>query len=97
MGRAPWVAHFALTRTPFSKSIAAKDLYARLAHAEAVARISFCVAESALGAIFGDVGVGKTVPSEPPQPPSIRPTTRSSILPIPVSGPGASMSPSFER
>jgi len=61
MGRAPWVAHFGLTRTPFSKSIAAKDLYARLAHGEAVARISFCVAESALGAIFGDVGVGKTV------------------------------------
>src|SRR5207249_1892503 len=61
MSRAPWVAHFGLARTPFSKSIAAKDLYARLAHGEAVARIGYCVAESALGALFGDVGVGKTV------------------------------------
>jgi hypothetical protein len=35
MSRAPWVAHFGLARTPFSKSIAAKDLYARLAHGDA--------------------------------------------------------------
>jgi type II secretory pathway predicted ATPase ExeA len=55
------VAHFGLARTPFSKSIAAQDLYARAAHGEAVARISFCVAEAALGCLFGDVGVGKTV------------------------------------
>ncbi len=59
--RAPWVAHFGLTRTPFSKSIAAKDLFTRDAHAEAVARITFCVAESALGVLVGDVGAGKTV------------------------------------
>ena len=61
MSRAPWVAHFGLTRTPFGKGIAAKDLFARDAHAEAVARISFCVVESALGVITGDVGAGKTV------------------------------------
>lgn len=61
MSRAPWVAHFGLTRTPFSKRIAAGDLYTRTAHAEAVARIGFCVTESALGVITGDVGVGKTV------------------------------------
>lgn len=60
MNRAPWVAHFGFTRTPFSKSIAAKDLYGRVAHAEAVARINFCVAESALGVLTGDVGAGKT-------------------------------------
>jgi type II secretory pathway predicted ATPase ExeA len=58
---APWAAHFGLTRTPFGKSIAARDLFARQAHAEAVARISFCVTESALGVITGDVGAGKTV------------------------------------
>jgi type II secretory pathway predicted ATPase ExeA len=58
---APWVAHFGLTRTPFSKSIAAKDLFTRDAHSEAVARITFCVAESALGVLVGDVGAGKTV------------------------------------
>jgi type II secretory pathway predicted ATPase ExeA len=59
--RAPWAAHFGLARTPFGKRIAAKDLFARQAHAEAVARISFCVAETALGVITGDVGAGKTV------------------------------------
>ena len=58
---APWVTHFGLHRTPFGKRIAAKDLFSRDAHAEAVARISFCVMESALGVITGDVGVGKTV------------------------------------
>lgn len=61
MSRAPWVTHFGLTRTPFSKSIAAGDLYTRPAHAEAVARIGHCISESALGVIVGDVGVGKTV------------------------------------
>ncbi len=61
MSRAPWVAHFGFTRTPFSKSIATKDLYCRPTHDEAVARISFCVAEAALGVIVGDVGAGKTI------------------------------------
>lgn len=61
MSRAPWVAHFGLTRTPFSKSIPAPDLFSRVAHEEAVARIRFCVAESALGVVVGDVGAGKTV------------------------------------
>ncbi len=61
MSRAPWVAHFGFSRTPFGKSIAARDLFARDAHAEAVARIAHCVSESAIGAITGDVGVGKTV------------------------------------
>src|SRR5881628_2539407 len=58
---APWAAHFGLKRIPFGKSIAAKDLFARQTHAEAVARINFCVVESALGVITGDVGAGKTV------------------------------------
>ncbi len=46
MSRAPWVAHFGFSRTPFGKSIAARDLFARDAHAEAVARIAHCVSES---------------------------------------------------
>ena len=61
MTAAPWAAHFGLSRTPFGKSIAARDLFARQAHAEAVARISFCIVESALGVVTGDVGAGKTV------------------------------------
>ncbi len=58
---APWVAHFGFTRTPLTKAIAARDLFARDTHAEAVARINFCVAEAALGVITGEVGAGKTV------------------------------------
>ena len=61
MTRAPWVSHFGFTRTPFSKNIPAKDLLERASHQEAVARIRFCIAESMLGVITGEVGVGKTV------------------------------------
>jgi type II secretory pathway predicted ATPase ExeA len=57
----PWAAHFGLSRTPFGKSIAARDLFPRQAHAEAIARISFCIVESAPGVVTGDVGAGKTV------------------------------------
>lgn len=59
--RAPWVTHFGFTHTPFGKAIAAGDLFTRDAHHEAVARIGFCVAESTLGVLVGDVGAGKTV------------------------------------
>ena len=40
---------------------AAKDLLARDSHQEAVARVRFCIAESLLGVITGEVGIGKTV------------------------------------
>ena len=61
MSRSPWVAHFGFSTTPFTKSIAARDLFGRGAHDEAVARIGFVIAESSLGVITGEVGVGKTV------------------------------------
>jgi type II secretory pathway predicted ATPase ExeA len=61
MSRAPWVSHFGFTHTPFGKSIPANKLSERASHQEAVARIRFCVAESLLGVITGEVGVGKTV------------------------------------
>jgi type II secretory pathway predicted ATPase ExeA len=57
----PWVSHFGLKRTPFGKGIAAKDLFSRQAHEEAVARINFCILECYLGVVTGDVGAGKTV------------------------------------
>jgi type II secretory pathway predicted ATPase ExeA len=60
-GRAPWVSHFGFSATPFSKTIAASDLFTRPSHEEAVARVRSCVAESLLGVIVGEVGVGKTV------------------------------------
>jgi len=59
--RAPWVSHFGFTRTPFSKTIPATQLCDRSSHQEAVARIRFCISESLLGVITGEVGVGKTV------------------------------------
>ena len=59
--RAPWLTHFGFTRTPFSKSLAPAELFSRLPHQEAVARILHCIAESAVGVITGEVGAGKTV------------------------------------
>ncbi len=56
-----WAAHFGLTRTPFTKTIPANKLFDRAAHAEAVARIHYCINESALGVVVGDTGSGKTV------------------------------------
>jgi len=61
MTRALWSAHFGFTKLPFSKSISAKDLLDRASHQEAVARIRFCIAESLLGVVTGEVGVGKTI------------------------------------
>jgi type II secretory pathway predicted ATPase ExeA len=58
---AAWAAHFGLARTPFGKAIAAGDLFVRQAHAQATARISFCIDQTLLGVITGDVGAGKTV------------------------------------
>lgn len=55
------MAHFGFTHHPFSKSIPAADLFPRAAHAEAVARLGYCIAESSLGVLVGDVGAGKTV------------------------------------
>ena len=56
-----WAAHFGFTRTPFSKSVPADKLFARSAHDETVDRIQYCIAESALGVITGEVGAGKSV------------------------------------
>src|SRR5262250_3061355 len=61
MTRAPWITHFGFTKLPFSKNVSAKDLLDRASHQEAVARIRFCIGESLLGVITGEVGVGKTV------------------------------------
>ena len=90
MSAAPWAAHFGLSRTPFGKSIAARDLFPRQAHAEAIARISFCVVESALGVVTGDVGAGKTVALRAAVATWTRPGTRSFTSPTRRSGPGAS-------
>ena len=56
-----WAAHFGFARTPFSKAVPADKLFERQAHEEAVARIRYCISESALGVVTGDVGAGKSV------------------------------------
>jgi type II secretory pathway predicted ATPase ExeA len=54
-------SHWGFTRTPFSKDLAPSMLHRHPGHAEAVARISWCVEEGAIGVITGQTGAGKTV------------------------------------
>ena len=53
-------SHFGFSRMPFGKDIAAGALHQHKSHAEAVARISWCIAECATGLVTGEVGSGKT-------------------------------------
>jgi type II secretory pathway predicted ATPase ExeA len=54
-------SHYGFTKTPFGKDLAPQMLHRHGAHAEAVARIDWCISERALGVITGEVGAGKTV------------------------------------
>src|SRR5207247_2901319 len=54
-------AHYGFTRMPFGKDLAPGMLHAHGAHAEAVARIGWCISEQAIGVISGECGAGKTV------------------------------------
>ncbi|MGH2744428.1 MAG: ExeA family protein [Thermoleophilaceae bacterium] len=54
-------AHYGFSRMPFGKDLAAGMLHAHGAHAEAVARIAWCISEQAIGVISGECGAGKTV------------------------------------
>lgn len=54
-------AHYGFTRMPFGRAIAPGMLHRHASHAEAVARISWCINERALGVVTGEVGAGKTV------------------------------------
>jgi type II secretory pathway predicted ATPase ExeA len=54
-------AHYGFTRTPFGRNLAPQMLHRHGAHAEAVARIDWCIHERGLGVITGEVGAGKTV------------------------------------
>lgn len=54
-------AHWGFSRTPFTKDLAPSMLHRHPGHAEAVARIAWCVEEAAIGVVTGEVGAGKTV------------------------------------
>jgi type II secretory pathway predicted ATPase ExeA len=52
---------YGFTRLPFGRDLAPGMLHRHTSHAEAVARITWCVDQHALGVITGEVGAGKTV------------------------------------
>lgn len=54
-------SHYGFEKMPFSKNVAPQALNQHRAHQEAVARITWCVAESAIGVVTGECGAGKTV------------------------------------
>ena len=53
-------AHYGFTRMPFGRDLAPGMLHRHAAYGEAAARITWCVADKALGVITGEVGAGKT-------------------------------------
>lgn len=53
--------HYGFTRTPFGRDLAPGMLHRHHSHAEAVARVTWCVDQRALGVVTGEVGAGKTV------------------------------------
>lgn len=54
-------AFYGFTRTPFRRDLAPGMLHRHTGHAEAVARIRWCINETALAVITGEVGAGKTI------------------------------------
>jgi type II secretory pathway predicted ATPase ExeA len=54
-------SHYGFVRTPFGRALAPQMLHRHASHAEAVARIGWCVSERGLAVVTGEVGAGKTV------------------------------------
>ena len=54
-------SHYGFSKTPFGRSLAPQMLHRHDTHAEAVARIGWCIDERGLGMVTGEVGAGKTV------------------------------------
>jgi type II secretory pathway predicted ATPase ExeA len=54
-------AHWGFTRMPFGRDLAPSMLHRHHAHAEAIARITWCIEQHHIGVITGEVGAGKTV------------------------------------
>jgi type II secretory pathway predicted ATPase ExeA len=52
---------YGFTKMPFGKDLAPQALHRHDAHAQAVARITWCTSEHAMGVFTGEVGAGKTV------------------------------------
>ena len=54
-------AHWGFSRMPFAKDLAPSMLHTHRSHAEASARITWCIDERVMGVVTGEVGAGKTV------------------------------------
>ena len=54
-------SHYGFSKTPFGRALAPQMLHRHATHAEAVARIGWCISERGLGVVTGEVGAGKTV------------------------------------
>ena len=54
-------SHWGFTKMPFGRALAPSMLHRNGGHAEAVARIGWCIDQHAIGVITGEVGAGKTV------------------------------------
>jgi type II secretory pathway predicted ATPase ExeA len=80
-------AHYGFTRIPFGRDLAPGMLHRHTSHAEAVARITWCVNQHALGVITGEVGAGKTVAIRAAL--STLDTSRHSIIYLPNPAVGA--------
>lgn len=57
----PLLKHFKLTTMPFRRDLQPAALHRSGDHTQACARITWTIAERALGVLTGEVGVGKTV------------------------------------
>lgn len=54
-------SHYGFTRMPFGRDVPPQALHRHPGHREAIARIQWCISQSQMGVITGEVGAGKTV------------------------------------
>jgi len=54
-------SHYGFSALPFGRGLAPSMLYRHSGHAEAVARLTWCIEQRALAVLTGEVGAGKTV------------------------------------
>lgn len=54
-------AHYGFERMPFGRNLAPGMLHRHESHNQAVARITWCIAERSIGVVTGEVGAAKTV------------------------------------
>jgi type II secretory pathway predicted ATPase ExeA len=54
-------SYYGSTRMPFGRGLAPAMLHRQPGHAEAVARVTWCTDQDAIGVITEEIGAGKTV------------------------------------